>query len=124
MKPKLLNDEPYLVVDPYMSKILGVDSAIFLQIIHSKTHKEKFLHNGKSWVKIGHIKLLEEMPFISNKTLNRIKKQLYSQNILCIKNLNHVFSKKRDESYQIKWMSINYNKLAKITKIDVRNLCV
>ena len=82
------------------------------------------MHNGKSWIKIGPKKWLEEMPWVSDETIKGIKKQLCNRDVLLMKNLNHVFNKKKDEAYQVKWISIKYTKLAKITKIDVRNSCV
>ena len=108
--PKLLLDEPPLVILPQLAVKIGLNEAIVLQQIHywlqsAETHKRTGFHKkGRWWVCYSIPQWMEQFPFWSEKTVKRTFGALESQGLITGEQLS-------ENSWdRTNWYTINYDR--------------
>lgn len=103
----LINEQPLQVLPSLATKI-GLNQAIFLQQLHWWLGHSRHVHKGKKWVYNTKKEWAQQFPFWSEKTLERVIKDLKDGEWILTDNFN-VLSFDRTL-----WYTVNYQKLREI----------
>jgi hypothetical protein len=107
---KLIIEGPCLVLQPALSKKLGLNESIILQQIHYwivRANKGKFQNSHTSWIYNTYEQWQKQFCFFSERTIRRAIKSLEKQGIL--------LTKSNKSSYvKVKYYTINYCKIAQL----------
>ena len=105
----LLISEPPLQVLPTLAVLVGLNEAIFIQQLHYWLQKPSAHEiEGKRWVYNTIAQWQEQLPFWSERTLQRIIADLAESGLILRKNFN---KDRRDRTW---WYTIDYNVLGAI----------
>lgn len=102
---RLLFDEAPLVVQPKLACAVGLNEAIFLQLVHYWLQKSDKVRDGRKWTYNPQTAWCEQLPFLSAGTVRRIIKTLKDSKILLVGRYN------RSQMDKTTWYSIDYEKL-------------
>lgn len=105
---KLLIDEPPLQVLPSLAEAIGINEAIVLQQVHYWIQKNGKEHDERLWTYNSYANWQKQFPFYSERTIQRIFKNLEEKNLVLVGNYNKLVMDKT------KWYSINYDELDKL----------
>lgn len=100
--PKLLLDEPPLVIQPSLAKLIGLNEAIFLQQIHYWLQRSKKEIDGRVWTYHSVAELEIQFPFWSASTIKRTIKSLQESGVLLLDRHN------KNKFDKTNWFAVDY----------------
>jgi hypothetical protein len=103
---KLLLDEPPLIVQPSLAKLIGLEDAIILQQMHYWLGRSRHVHAGRPWIYNSYAAWQEQMPFLSVGTVRRTITRLEARGLILSGNFN------ASPLDQTKWYTIVYEAVA------------
>lgn len=104
MSNLLLEERPLLVM-PKLATLIGLPESIFLQQLHYWTGHSTNVIDGNRWVYNSVKEWKKQFPFWSERTIQRVIKNLESSDLIIIGNFNKL------PIDRTKWYRINYEKL-------------
>jgi hypothetical protein len=112
---KLLIEEQPLQVLPSLAKAIGLDEALFLQQVHYWLKNSKHEDDGRRWVYNSYEDWLQQLPFFSQRKLERIVKALKARGLLLVR---------RQPGFDRRnWYSIDYQAFNVLTEsCDIQRL--
>lgn len=112
---KLLIDEPPLQVLPSLAKVIGLEPALVVQQIHYWLKQSNHRHNDRVWIFNSLEEWLEQFPFFSRRSLQRIFKTLKKRKLLIVE--------QRPGFDRRNWYSIDYEAFdCLITECEIQPL--
>lgn len=107
---KLLINEPPILIQPSLAKLLGLNEAIVLQQLHYWVQKSMNVRDGRAWVYNTTKEWAEQFPFWSEDTIKRTMRNLRDKGIVVTANYNQLAM---DRTL---WYSIDYEALDAIVQ--------
>lgn len=84
----LLIDEYPMIVLPSLAALVGLEEAVFLQQVHYWTASQGQEINGRRWVYNTRQQWIEQMPWLSERTLSRMISKLKDDGVLLVEQLS------------------------------------
>lgn len=106
----LLLNEPPILIQPSLAKVVGLNEAIVLQQLHYWLQKSTNERDGRRWVYNTTKDWAEQFPFWSEDTIKRIMRGLRDQGIVVTATYNQMAI---DRTL---WYSVDYEKLDAIVR--------